>query len=291
MQRIPTRLRDGYGRVRNLARRAAQSEMLKGSDPGSEAGSQPSSWFGEHYEASAREIVEFLAGDGIELVGRRVADVGCGDGIIDLGLAHRAQPERLVGFDVNPVDKKKLLEQALAEGVADKLPDCLEFRECGQRSLPAEDESFDVVVTWSAFEHIGDPAAVFGEIRRVLRPYGTLMLQLWPFYHSQHGAHLEEWYPAGFVQLLKPAEEIDAEVRSAEGFDEAWAKYKLDEFHTLNRVTLDTLQEALLSQGFRVAKLELLSHAVHIPTRLARERLSLLGIAGVKLLATTQWGE
>jgi ubiquinone/menaquinone biosynthesis C-methylase UbiE len=289
MGRIPGSLRDGYQRVRALAR---QSAPLEPPASGREESTpqEPPNWFWEHYDVTAREIVAFLAGDGISLTGARVADIGCGDGIIDLGLMHQARPAALVGFDVNVVERRRLLEHAMAAGAAEELPASLEFRQCGERTLPADDASFDVVVTWSAFEHISDPAAVFGEIRRVLRPHGTLMLQLWPFYHSQHGAHLEEWYPEGFVQFTKPVDEVDAEVRGWAA-DAEWADYKLHEFRNLNRITLDDLQQALLSQGFRVAKLELLSHAVHIPLQLAREPLSLLGVAGVKLLATTQWVE
>ena len=70
-----------------------------------------------------------------------------------------------------------------------------------------------------------------------------LFLQLWPFYHSQHGAHLDEWYPEGFVQFQRDADAIEADVL-ARADDEGWARYKLGEYRTLNELTVDDLGHA-----------------------------------------------
>jgi ubiquinone/menaquinone biosynthesis C-methylase UbiE len=241
-------------------------------------------WFWDHYEWAANEVVAFFAEDAMSLEGRDVADVGCGDGITDLGLVHRARPRRFVGFDVNPVRTDLLIDRARAAGVADELPPELEFVECGPDRLPADDDSFDFVVTWSAFEHIDDPVKVLREIRRVLRPHGTLFLQLWPFYHSQHGAHLDEWYPRGFVQFVESPEAIRADV-TERADDKGWAKYKLDEFEALNRISVDDLGRALRAAGFTVAKLQLMHERVHLPPEVRDLDLSLVGISGVVLLA------
>ena len=79
-------------------------------------------WFWDHYEWAAGEVVAFFAEDGLTLADRDVADVGCGDGITDLGLVHRARPRRLVGFDLDPVRQDLLVARATAAGVADTLP-------------------------------------------------------------------------------------------------------------------------------------------------------------------------
>ncbi len=174
-------------------------------------------WFWDHYEWAPLQVLAFLREDGLDLTAQEVADVGCGDGIIDLGLVQHAAPRRLVGFDVNPVRDDLLLARAVAAGVAETLPSALEFAISDTTKLPAPDDSFDVVVTWSAFEHIDDAATVLAEIRRVLRPDGVFFLQLWPFYDSQHGAHLDEWYPDGFVQFQHDADVIEADVLAARG--------------------------------------------------------------------------
>jgi SAM-dependent methyltransferase len=230
-------------------------------------------------------VIEFLAGDGIELGGKRVADIGCGDGIIDLGLVHRAAPHRLVGFDLQATDEELLLRMAVESGAADSLPENLEFQACGETELPAETGAFDVVVSWSAFEHIEDPISQLREIRRVLADDGILFIQVWPFYDSEHGSHLWGWYPEGFAQFLHSDDEIDAKLRAENFGDPGWSDRMLDIFHTLNRVGVDALHRSLLAAGFHVAKAELITNAVHIPPALAHIPLSVLGIGGVKLLA------
>lgn len=242
-------------------------------------------WFAEHYGDAVDQIVEFFGGDGISLAGKDVADVGCGDGIIDLGLAHKAGPRSMVGFDILPTDVAWLARRAKEEGVGDELPPELEFRTCGPRALPADDDSFDYVVTWSAFEHIEDPVAVLREIRRILRPGGILFLQIWPLYHSEHGAHLWQCIPDSFVHLIRPAAEIEAEVRATTKHPPEEIDEFLEVFAELNRLTLDDLQRAMLAAAIRVAKLEIQAETVHIPPELARRSLSQLGISGVKMLA------
>jgi uncharacterized protein (TIRG00374 family) len=292
-----------YGGIRNLRRRTTSESAAVDSPaaavphesrddatscalPTRSTGDESSRWFWDHYDGAAGEVISFLEGDGISLTGRRVADIGCGDGIIDLGVAHRAAPAQLVGFDITPIDLDHLAELASKEGVDPSLPRCLEFRTSDVTRLPADDSSFDIVFTWSAFEHVADPTALLRDMHRVLVPDGVLMLQLWPFFHSEHGSHLWKWFPEGFVQLLRSTEEIEDFVRANSDDDPAWAEYMLGEYKTLNRITLDELHQCLLAAEFRVGKIELVSGPVHIPAELSRSPLSLLAISGVKLLAT-----
>ena len=243
-------------------------------------------WFLDHYEDAADQILAFLSGDGLSLEGKRVADVGSGDGIIDLALAQRGAPAELVGFDVRRTDGAHLLEEARTFGVADALPPNLRFEASEAARIPAPDAAFDVVVTWSTFEHVSDPPAMMREISRVLARDGVLFLQLWPFYHSERGSHLWDWFPDGFHHLVTTPEEIAQAIRERPGGTTAWADYMLREFRDLNRVTVDDLHDAIVGAGLRVRKLELLSNTVHLPDADVRVRLTDLGVAGIKLLAT-----
>jgi SAM-dependent methyltransferase len=246
-----------------------------------------SSWFTSHYDQAAGIIIDFFGDVHISLTDQDVADIGCGDGILDLGLAHKAKPRRLVGYDVNRTDEDHLKDAAARAGVSSELPACLEFARCEPLSIPAEDDSFDLIVTWSAFEHIAEPAAVTREIRRIIRPSGVLFLQLWPFFYSEHGSHLWDWFPGeGFVQLRRSPDDIEAVLRAnPRGPIPEWNDVMLGEFKSLNRMTLDELQRALLAGGFVVRMAELETPIVKIPAEAARYRLGDLGIAGVKLLA------
>jgi SAM-dependent methyltransferase len=243
-------------------------------------------WVREHYHQAAQEVVDFFAAAGADLAGKDVADVGAGDGLIDLGVVHKAAPARLVGFDIVPTDTGALLELARRDGIAEALPDTLEFRASEPSWLPADDGSFDFVFSWSTFEHVAEPLALLREIRRVLRPGGILMIQVWPFFHSRHGSHLWQYFAEGFVQLLHDGEEIEARVRRDPGPDPEWAERLLAEYRSCNEITLDGLQGALQAARFTVRRLEVLSHTVAIPEGLEHYPLSMLGVAGAKLLAT-----
>jgi ubiquinone/menaquinone biosynthesis C-methylase UbiE len=231
--------------------------------------------------------MRFLGDDGITLRDRNVADIGCGDGIIDLGVALKACPERLVGFDINVTDVANLAQQARRHGVAHELPRNLHFVQSGVTTVPVRDASFDVVMTWSAFEHVADPAALLSEIKRILTPVGILFLQLWPFYHSEHGGHLWEWFPGeGFVALQHSRKSIESTMRANPQGTLDWLEGRLRDFRDLNQITIDDLQSALLGAGFTISKVEVLTNAVHLPAGLdLRYPLSTLVIAGVKLLA------
>lgn len=248
-------------------------------------------WFNAHYEQAAEQVLEFFAGDGISLEGKSVADIGCGDGIIDLGVALKAQPDRLVGFDILTHDIEELQERAAKYAGIEKLPDNLYFCVSDTTRLPAEDDEFDFVISWSAFEHIEDPVAILQEIRRVLRPHGVLFIQLWPFYHSAHGTHLVDWFPEGFAQFRHTNEEILRRVRSSG--EQQMASDMIEAYRTLNGITADGLQDALRQAGFRIVKVALNSEAVHIPVEASHLPLSQVAVSGIKLLAIAdeEWAQ
>jgi SAM-dependent methyltransferase len=246
-------------------------------------GDSATRWFKEHYEDAANEILGFLSGDGLTLEGRRVADIGCGDGIIDLGLALKGRPEELIGYDLMDVDTGALLRAARGAGVGSELPPGLRFERSQPIAIPAPDMYFDAVVTWSVFEHVDNPVALLGEVRRVLKPDGYLFLQLWPFYESEHGGHLWPHYEGPFPHLLRTDEQILREVDGRQGTDPR--RSADDEYRSLNKITLDELHRALLANRFAVAKLKLIAQAVHIPRQLCHRSLADLGVGGLELLA------
>jgi len=274
-------------RARNVENGPPVEGAGLGSVPARE-GREDSAWFSDHFEKAAAEVIDFLGSSGIGLTGRDAADIGAGDGIIDLGVALKAKPAKLVGFDILETDRKRLVALARREDVAKSLPAGLEFRQSEPTRLPWDDNAFDVVYSWSTFEHVAEPIPLLRDIHRVMRPLGVLMIQLWPLFHSQHGSHLWQYFPEGFVQLLCSEVEIETAVRQNPGPDVEWSERLLDEFRSCNKITLDGLQAALSAAGFRVSKLELTSETVVIPPELKRVPLSLLGISGLKLLATAE---
>jgi ubiquinone/menaquinone biosynthesis C-methylase UbiE len=245
-----------------------------------------SSWVTEHHHEAARSIIDTLDGVGHSLTGKRVADIGCGDGLVDLGLVDKARPGELVGYDIERTDEAKLLEMARRVGVGRRLPRGLRFEESTETTIPADDASFDYVVSWSVFEHATDPITLALEMRRILRPTGLVFVQLYPFYMSEHGSHLWDWFPDGFEQFQRTDDEIEQVLRSDPGpLGPGWAEEQLHIYRTLNRLTLDDLQRAIVRGGLRIIRVELITNRFHVPLELAHLPLSDLSIGGVKLLA------
>ena len=110
-----------------------------------------------------------------------------------------------------------------------------------------------------------------------------LFLQLWPFYYSEHGSHLFDWYAGGFPHLVFAEEEIRSRVLVEN--PQPHSDYIWSEYQTLNRITLDDLGAALFAAGFRVAQAELISNLTSLPEAVASQPLSRLLISGVKLMA------
>jgi SAM-dependent methyltransferase len=245
----------------------------------------PVRWWSEHYDGVATQIVEFLVGDGFELRGKSLADVGSGDGIIDLGLVHRARPAKLVGYDVRVTDVDALRRSAEAAGVEAPFPgpDELAFVESEADHLPALDATFDLVFSWSVFEHVSQPVVMLREVSRVLKPDGLFFLQIWPLFNSRHGGHAWMAIDEPFAHLTNSPFTLRDQLRGRQGTDPT--RTADDEFESLNRLTLDQLQRALLLAHMRISKLELISEVVHIPPDLAHHNVADLAVSGVKLLA------
>jgi 2-polyprenyl-6-hydroxyphenyl methylase/3-demethylubiquinone-9 3-methyltransferase len=97
--------------------------------------------------------------------GQRVLDVGCGEGVFSARLA--AAGAEVLGVDVAEEPLRRARERH--PGLQFELLD-------GEGEWTLADASFDVVWAGEVIEHVADTAAWLSEVRRVLRPHGTLLL-------------------------------------------------------------------------------------------------------------------
>ncbi len=102
----------------------------------------------------------------------RLLDVGCGTGALEARLAVRWPGAPLVGVD---------LSRAMLAAARRKLgdPANVSFVQASADALSFPDAHFDLVVSASAFHYFPRPVAALREMRRVLRPDGTLLLLDW----------------------------------------------------------------------------------------------------------------
>jgi SAM-dependent methyltransferase len=213
-------------------------------------------WFFRHFDHAALVVTDYLLQQNPMLRGR-ILDVGCGDGIIDLGIFLRMQPELLVGID--PFKGYERLPDALAmNGLPPDLLDDprLQFRPEDANDLPFEDDHFDVVVSWGSLEHIaGGHAQALREIRRVLKRDGLLFAHP-GLYYGALGNHLGEFFDDPFIHLKLPPEELREKVLGTEPqrMDRAGHVATPEEywqwFTELNPITVAGFEKELRDLGF-----------------------------------------
>ena len=97
--------------------------------------------------------------------GERVLDVGCGEARFTSELMRAGA--RAIGIDVA---EEPLRRARARDGALDVRLVAIE----GEWEL--EDAGFDVVWAGEVIEHVADTAAWLSQVRRVLRPHGTLLL-------------------------------------------------------------------------------------------------------------------
>lgn len=142
-------------------------------------------------EAHARTLLARLAALGPLPAGAEVLDIGAGQGLFLVACAKLGC--RAVGLEPWP--------QALdvAAQLAEREHQSITIIEGVAEKLPFADERFDVVHAKSVIEHVRDPAAVFREVRRVLKPGGRFWFytasSLCPRQDEIRGFPCFGWYP------------------------------------------------------------------------------------------------
>lgn len=152
--------------------------------------------------------------------GERILDVACGEGLLSLRIAER-------GCEVCGTDMSEEFIN-LAKRLAKKLGILCEFRVGNAEALPYPDGCFDKVLCSSSLEHFENDVGPLKEMRRVLKPGGSVVLTIDSF-----------TYPI--------SDELKERHRKA--------------YHVVNYYTQDTLRERFEMSGLEMRRSKYLLHS------------------------------
>ncbi|WP_033259441.1 MULTISPECIES: methyltransferase domain-containing protein [Kitasatospora] len=104
--------------------------------------------------------------------GERILEIGPGTGLQSLHVAPQLGPDgRLDIVDVQPEMLDHVGRRAKERGIDNIVPSCTDAHE-----LPYADDSFDAAYLVTALGEIPDPTRTLAELRRVLKPFGRLVV-------------------------------------------------------------------------------------------------------------------
>lgn len=168
-------------------------------------------------------------------------ELGCFDGMTNCFLQRRGKITTAIDIESEEFD-----ESAIREGVI--------FLQMDAANLQFEDERFDFIFSYNAFEHFTKPELVLQEAMRVVRKGGYIYLNFGPLYMSPLGLHAYRSITVPYCQFLFPkellkdfantkgAKPIDfAQVNgwSLEDYRKLWNRYS----HWLKKVIYDEIYD------------------------------------------------
>lgn len=153
-------------------------------------------------------------------------DVGCGNRPYELLLAPHVKG--IIGLDLPP---DRDIERR--PGTAVQRSQAVDVYG-NATQLPFADQTFDTVVSFQVLEHVPEPQRMMGEISRVLRAGGHLLLstpQMWHVHEAPHDYYRFTRYGLAYLCQASALEVI--EVQAIAGF---WARAGLKLTYGLDRI-------------------------------------------------------
>jgi|ERR1017187_227188 SAM-dependent methyltransferase len=246
-------------------------------------------WIRSHYYDVPQQTVEFCG----DIAGKCVLNLGCGEMLTDVGLLNKGV-KRIVGLDLHEKPAQYLedvVEKLRRHGIAppDDYGSRIAYRWYGGTAFPFDDGEFDLVFSWSAFEHVHDVPAVLSEIRRVLSADGCAFVQVYPWYHSFAGSHLSDFIREPYFHLTRQSDWVRGQLEQYLAEHPADRDFVLDEMYqaylSLNRYSANRFYRDVVAAGFRVVKARLITYDLDLSEAPPNADFSDLMICGTMMLA------
>lgn len=153
---------------------------------------------------------------GLDLKGKRLLDIGCGQGRPACILAEK-YGAHVVGIDL----ESHLIERSKQRASRMGLTEQTEFKTVRAGRLDFPDESFDCITSSGAFTQIKDKLSMYKECLRVLKPGGVLSCYDWAKSEGDYSEDMLYWFKLEGLTYAMETKEKHEELLLAAGFAEA----------------------------------------------------------------------
>ena len=129
-----------------------------------------------------------------------VLDIGCGRGLLTVGIAKKLTTGKVIGLDhwKSTLEYNYTRQMAERNIVCEGVGNVAEIADGDAMKLQFENDKFDIITSSLAMHHISDTEQAFKEMWRVLRPGGTIAIADLPI-----GLFRKQIEDTGFEIVLK----------------------------------------------------------------------------------------
>lgn len=287
-------------KLRNLPRRLGRAvTVLRGGVPalpGDMLEAVPAApidpWITAHYVDVVHQFVTFVAPE-YDIKGKSLVDIGCGDGLIDYGLLNTSLGA-ITGLDIVPESEKSFagLPDRIRNAGHTPPTDISRYNHVDYDgvNMPFADQSFDIVFSWSAFEHVQEVDKVMAEVVRVMKNDGFAFIQVFPWFASRHGSHLTDHISDSFFHLREEhaatRKSLEKAAKGKPELKEFMLGHLWTEFTYLNKISADDFYDAARRSGLVARKVHVISHDEDLVDAPDEYSLSQLMVAGTIMVLT-----
>lgn len=181
-----------------------------------------------------------------------ILDFGCGAlPVAAASFALRYPEARVTGTDIEPI-QHAATEAALQNFASMSVPQNLRLLQVAPSTLP-EIGKFDLIYSWSVFEHIAasDIEKCFSLIRERMKDNGVFYFQIGGLYFSHNGHHLSNYSKLPWIHLRHSISELHDLVFSSQ-HEASKKEREWKQFIELNRLTTNAFIETAEKAGLKL---------------------------------------